>query len=162
MKRLLPLLVVFVLAGCYVRHTAIEDGSAKIAGSKKMVSVAYHTGPATITVQLKDDEHDLRQLRPVQDSVVVISDSGTHYVLSYDPLSVRYNGSSKYYESFGEKIWMSFDFAHPRIAGAPELQDLPIGHYTMRLAFSGVPSAPEAKIEFTLVKKDTKVNWAFK
>ena len=119
-------------------------------------------GDVEVTVQLKDDEHDLRQLRPVQDSVVVISDSGTHYVLSYDPLSVRYNGSSKYYESFGEKIWMSFDFAHPRIAGAPELQDLPIGHYTMRLVFSGVPSAPEAKIEFTLVKKDTKVNWAFK
>jgi hypothetical protein len=98
MKRLLPLLVVFVLAGCYVRHTAVEDGSAKIAGSKKMVAVAYHTGPATITAELKDDEHDLRQLRPVPDSAVLISDSGTHDVLSYDPLSVHYNGSSKYEE----------------------------------------------------------------
>jgi hypothetical protein len=162
MKLILLLLAVFLLAGCSVRHTAVENGSAKIADSKMMVAVQYHTGPATITVELKDDEHDLRLLRPIPSSVSLVSHDGIQYLLDYDPQSVRFNGCSKYSERYGVRVWMSFDFAHPRISGSAEIQDLPTGNYTMFMSFSGVPAVPDAKIEFSLVGKDTKINWAFK
>ena len=162
MKRIFLLLAVIFLSGCYVRYTQVERGSEKIADSKIMVSVHYHTGPATLSVAWKDDERDLRLLRPIPNSAMLVSQSGIQYILDFDPDSVRYNGSSSYSDKYGERVWISFDFAHPHILGASELQDLPVGDYVLNLAFSGVPNVSTTKVSFSLVKSCAKVNWGAK